>query len=225
MPEGGRLTITTRAICLSDADVVGQDGAQAGDYVDILETDTGIGMDDVTRGLAFDPFFTTKPLGQGTGLGLSQLYGFVRQSNGLIGIDSAVGRGTTVRVSLRRHQSAGRSDAAPASRTAPFEGGKHDVVLLVEDEEVVRSVAAEQLRDLGYEVLGATDGAAALDLLHPMKGGALQTQGSGTSKPSRSVPRGRSMGRTPTLLVEADPRVRRRAHPARIASMNPRGSR
>ena len=165
MPEGGRLTVTTRAVRLADADLVGQDGARAGEYIEILVTDTGIGMDDVTRGLAFDPFFTTKPLGQGTGLGLSQLYGFVRQSNGLIGIDSVVGRGTTVRVSLPRHQSAETGDAAPASGIAPFEGGRHDVVLLVEDEEVVRSVAAEQLRDLGYEVLEATNGAAALDLL------------------------------------------------------------
>ena len=165
MPEGGRLLIATRAVRLAEADVVGQDGARAGEYVEILVTDTGIGMDDVTKGLAFDPFFTTKPLGQGTGLGLSQLYGFVRQSNGLIGIDSAVGRGTTVRVSLPRHQPAGTGEATLISAVAPFEGGRRDVVLLVEDEEVVRSVAAEQLRDLGYEVLEATDGAAALDLL------------------------------------------------------------
>ena len=157
MPEGGRLTIATRAVRLAEADIVGQDGAKAGEYVEILVTDTGIGMDDVTRGLAFDPFFTTKPLGQGTGLGLSQLYGFVRQSNGLIGIDSAVGRGTTVRVSLPRHQPAGTGDAAPASGMSLHEADRHDVVLLVEDEEVVRSVAAEQLE--------APDGAAALELL------------------------------------------------------------
>ena len=165
MPEGGRLTIATRAVRLSDAEIVGQDGALAGDYVEILVTDTGIGMDEVTRGLAFDPFFTTKPLGQGTGLGLSQLYGFVRQSNGLIGIDSAVGRGTTVRISLPRHQSAEPGDASPGSGTASPGNGRRDVVLLVEDEEVVRSVAAEHLRDLGYEVVEATDGVAALDLL------------------------------------------------------------
>ncbi len=165
MPEGGRLTIATRALRLGDADVVGQDGARAGEYVEILVTDTGIGMDDVTRGLAFDPFFTTKPLGQGTGLGLSQLYGFVRQSNGVIGIDSVVGQGTTVRVSLPRHRSAGTGDATPAADIVRPEASRHDVVLLVEDEEVVRSVAAEQLRDLGYAVLEATDGGAALDLL------------------------------------------------------------
>ncbi len=165
MPGGGRLLIATRCVRLADSEIVGQEGAQPGEHVEISVTDTGVGMDDVTRDLAFDPFFTTKPLGQGTGLGLSQLYGFVRQSGGVIGIESAVGEGTTVQVSLPRHQEAEAGAEAPAPGPGPVEAGRHDVVLLVEDEDVVRSVAAEQLRDLGYRVLEAKDGVAALQLL------------------------------------------------------------
>ncbi len=165
MPDGGRLVIATRDVRLANQEVVGQDGAHAGEYVEISVTDTGVGMDDVTRELAFDPFFTTKPLGQGTGLGLSQLYGFVRQSSGVIAIESAVGEGTTVRISLPRHQAAGEGDAAAAVGSEPVDAGRHDVVLLVEDEDVVRAVAAEQLRDLGYRVLEAKNGVAALRLL------------------------------------------------------------
>ena len=165
MPDGGRLVIATRGVRLAKSESIGQDGARPGEHVEISVTDTGTGMDDVTRDLAFDPFFTTKPLGQGTGLGLSQLYGFVRQSGGIIGIESAVGEGTTVQVSLPRHQVAEAGDEAPASGPEPVEAGRHDVVLLVEDEDVVRSVAAEQLRDLGYRVLEARNGVAALQLL------------------------------------------------------------
>ncbi len=165
MPSGGRLLIATRCVRLADSEIVGQEGARSGEHVEISVADTGVGMDDVTRDLAFDPFFTTKPLGQGTGLGLSQLYGFVRQSGGVIGIESAVGEGTTVQVSLPRHQEAEAGEEAPAPGPEPVEAGRHDVVLLVEDEDVVRSVAAEQLRDLGYRVLEARDGVAALQLL------------------------------------------------------------
>ncbi len=164
MPGGGRLLISTRCVRLADAEIFGQEGAVAGDYVEVSVADTGIGMDDMTRDLAFDPFFTTKPLGQGTGLGLSQLYGFVRQSNGIIGIESALGEGTTVQVSLPRHHSAGAGGDAPAG-SGTARGGQHDVVLLVEDEDVVRAGAAEQLRDLGYQVMEAKDGVAALQLL------------------------------------------------------------
>ncbi len=164
MPEGGRLLIATRSVRLTDTEVAGQEGARAGEHVEVSVTDTGVGMDDITRDLAFDPFFTTKPLGQGTGLGLSQLYGFVRQSNGVIGIESTVGDGTTVQISLPRHHAAGTGGDASAE-AEPVDAGRHDVVLLVEDEDVVRAVAAEQLRDLGYRVLEAKNGVAALQLL------------------------------------------------------------
>ncbi len=113
MPDGGRLVIATRGVRLAKSESIGQDGARPGEHVEISVTDTGTGMDDVTRDLAFDPFFTTKPLGQGTGLGLSQLYGFVRQSGGVVGIESAVGKGTTVQLSLPRHRADGADDEVP----------------------------------------------------------------------------------------------------------------
>lgn len=166
MPGGGTLTIGAENVRLSEADVAGQEGAAPGDYVEIAVTDTGSGMDEATRERAFEPFFTTKPIGQGTGLGLSQLHGFTRQSGGAVHLDSAPGRGTTVRLYLPRHADAGKEtepagpDRADASRTDTGE-----VVLLVEDEAAVRKVAAERLRELGYAVLEAADGPAALRLL------------------------------------------------------------
>ena len=108
---------------------------------------------------AFEPFFTTKPLGQGTGLGLSQIHGFVRQSGGVVRLESAPGQGTTVRIFLPRHK------PAPADSAGGGEAAG-DVVLLVENEEDVRQTVAEWLRELGYHVLEAPDGAAALRLLH-----------------------------------------------------------
>lgn len=103
MPGGGRLIINTRHLQLSSADVAGQDGAMAGDYVETAVTDTGAGMRPEVLASAFEAFFTTKPVGQGTGLGLSQLHGFVRQAGGVVRLDSAPGHGTTVRFCLPRH--------------------------------------------------------------------------------------------------------------------------
>jgi len=103
MPDGGRLTISTRHVQLSEADVAGQDGAMPGDYVEIAVADTGIGMTPAVLAGAFEPFFTTKPAGQGTGLGLSQLHGFVQQSGGVVRLESAPGQGTTVWIALPRH--------------------------------------------------------------------------------------------------------------------------
>ncbi len=165
MPEGGRLTIGIEGVSLSAADVAGQEGAMPGDYVEISVADTGTGMDEVIRARAFEPFFTTKPLGQGTGLGLSQLYGFVRQSDGVVRLDSAPGRGTVVRLYLPRHESM-QQDGEAASQTAvPQDTGAGEAVLLVEDEADVRGPAAERLRELGYTVLEAANGPAALRLL------------------------------------------------------------
>jgi PAS domain S-box-containing protein len=169
MPDGGKLTIATRQVRLSAAEVAHEEGAAPGDYVEIAVTDTGTGMDEATRAHVFEPFFTTKPLGQGTGLGLSQLYGFVRQSYGVVRLDSAPGRGTTVRFYLPRHGQAvggGAEDAkAEAAARPPADDVGRGTVLLVEDEEGVRAVAAEHLRDLGYEVLEAADGPSALRAL------------------------------------------------------------
>ncbi len=164
MPGGGRLTIGCRAARLAAADVAGHGAAQPGDYREVFVTDTGSGMDEATRALAFDPFFTTKPLGQGTGLGLSQIYGFVRQSNGVVRLDSAPGQGTTVRLYLPRSGPQAAAEGAPPP-AGTDDAGHGEVVLLVEDEAVVRALAAEQLRELGYAVLEAEDGPAALRVL------------------------------------------------------------
>ena len=163
MPKGGRLTIATADTHLAEADVAGQEGAVPGEYVEITVADTGAGMDEATRARAFEPFFTTKPLGQGTGLGLSQLYGFVRQSDGMVRLDSAPGQGTTVRLYLPRHADTGGQEtrAGPGRAGAP-PAGAGETVLLVEDETQVRELAAERLRELGYSVLEAADGSAAL---------------------------------------------------------------
>jgi len=166
MPGGGRLTVGTEDVRLSAADIAGQDGARAGDYVEITVADTGTGMDEATRARAFEPFFTTKPLGQGTGLGLSQLYGFVRQSGGFVRLDSAPGRGTAVRLSLPRN--AGASGAHEAAAATDLQAGpavSGGTVLLVDDEAGVRTVLAEALRELGYRVLEAGDGPGGLDAL------------------------------------------------------------
>ena len=165
MPDGGRLVIGTKDVSLSEADVAGHEGARPGNYVEISVADTGTGMDEATRAHAFEPFFTTKPLGQGTGLGLSQLYGFVRQSDGVVRLDSAPGQGTVVRLYLPRHDLVRGQEERAAPRTEPEGASAGETVLLVEDEDSVRAVAVEHLRELGYTVIEATDGAAALRLL------------------------------------------------------------
>ena len=167
MPAGGTLTLGTETVQLGPADVVGHEGAFPGDYVEISVTDTGMGMDKATRARAFEPFFTTKPLGQGTGLGLSQLYGFVRQTGGLVRLESAPGQGTTIRLLLPRHAE-GATAAAPTQRSdAPaIPGVIGGTVLVVEDEAAVRAVVTEALREQGCRVLEAGDGAAGLRLLH-----------------------------------------------------------
>ena len=165
MPDGGSLVIATKDVILSEADVSSQEDAKPGDYVEISVADTGVGMDEATRARAFEPFFTTKPLGQGTGLGLSQLYGFMRQSNGVVRLDSALGQGTVVRLYLPRHQDVRTTQDEPARRLEPAGASSGETVLLVEDEGDVRVLAAEHLRDLGYAVLEVADGSEALRLI------------------------------------------------------------
>jgi CheY-like chemotaxis protein len=165
MPEGGTLTVSVRDVPLSATDIASQDGVQSGEYVEIAVADTGVGMDEATRLRAFEPFFTTKPIGQGTGLGLSQLYGFAKQSGGAVWLDSAPGQGTTVRLYLPRHTLVPPDDTPPTSQAEPETVIAGAVVLLVEDEAQVRHTAAEALRDLGYQVLEAANGLSALELL------------------------------------------------------------
>ena len=169
MPTGGRLIIRTVMLRLGPEDVAGPEGAAPGDYVEISVADSGTGMDEVTRARAFEPFFTTKPLGQGTGLGLSQLYGFVRQTGGLVRLDSAPGQGTTVGLYLPRHtevaevQDTHRHDAQSSANASRVIRG---TVLVVEDEDAVRAVVAEALREQGCRVLEAGDGSAGLQVLN-----------------------------------------------------------
>jgi CheY-like chemotaxis protein len=163
MPEGGRLTIEA-----SNADVdetyAGKADIAPGQYVCVAVSDTGTGMDRETQSRAFDPFFTTKPPGQGTGLGLSQVYGFVRQSGGHVRIYSEIGEGTTIKIYLPRHLMAHIADEERASAVA-LPRAKDETVLVVEDDSDVRNATTEMLRELGYRVLEAADGSVALRLL------------------------------------------------------------
>ncbi len=163
MPKGGRLTIETGCVTVASSESHA-DGLEPGDYVVISVADTGIGMSPETLAKAFDPFFTTKPIGQGTGLGLSMIYGFAKQSRGHVGIESALKKGTTVRLYLPRYWGAmGDDHASPAVTKPPH--GSGETVLVVEDDASVRLLIAEVLRELGYSCLEAADGQAALPLL------------------------------------------------------------
>jgi two-component system NtrC family sensor kinase len=165
MPAGGKLTIETGNAFLDEAYCESVDGVKPGQYILISMTDTGTGMSPEVIGKAFDPFFTTKPAGAGTGLGLSQVHGFVRQSGGHIRIYSEVGEGTTVKIYLPRSfvraGKASNQTAAPESRK-----GQKETVLVVEDDPDVRSYVTETLRGLNYRVLEAADGESALTLVH-----------------------------------------------------------
>ncbi len=168
MPEGGRLTLETGNTMLDEAYAAANPESAAGQFVLIAVSDTGSGMPAEVRQRAFEPFFTTKAEGVGTGLGLSQVYGFVRQSGGHVKIYSEPGSGTTVKIYLPRRIAA--EAAAPDSTLhyADAPGGTA-TVLVVEDHEEVRSYAAGALAHLGYRVLQAADAATGLAMLaaHP----------------------------------------------------------
>jgi len=165
MPEGGKLTIETANSHLDDAYAAAQRDVTPGQYVAICVTDTGTGMPPDLIARAFDPFFTTKPLGQGTGLGLSMVYGFAKQSEGHARIYSEVGRGTTVRIYLPRHRGAVTEETASPGSLEPPRAEAGETVLVVEDEPVVRNLIVEVLQDLGYRALEAADGPAGLKIL------------------------------------------------------------
>jgi CheY-like chemotaxis protein len=164
MPSGGRLTIETRNVMLDEAYARSQDDVQPGDYVQVAVTDTGTGMSKDVVDRAFDPFFTTKGIGQGTGLGLSQVYGFVKQSGGHVRIYSESGQGTTVKLYLPRQAVM----TPPLDTTVPASAPRaalDETILVVEDEPDVRVFARETLRGLGYGVHEAGDGKTALDII------------------------------------------------------------
>jgi PAS domain S-box-containing protein len=168
MPEGGRLTIETQNAHLDARYAAAHLGVAAGQYVLIAVTDTGSGMPEEVIAKAFDPFFTTKEVGRGTGLGLSQVYGFVKQSGGHVKIYSEPGEGTTVKVYLPRLIGAQGEAAEEGAPEMPL-GERQEVVLVVEDEPAVRQFTVDALVELGYRVLEADGAAAALRLLdaHP----------------------------------------------------------
>jgi PAS domain S-box-containing protein len=163
--SGGRLTIETAHAALDEAGTGAWEGAAPGDYVRITVADDGTGMPPDVLAHVFEPFFTTKPTGQGTGLGLSQLYGFMRQSLGVVRLDSELGVGTSVHLYLPRgHGEAGgiADIAVPRHRLLPAETVAPATVLLVEDEEMIREITAETLREAGYRVVEAADGPSGL---------------------------------------------------------------
>ncbi|ONF97037.1 PAS domain S-box protein [Sphingomonas jeddahensis] len=166
MPEGGTLTIETCNAHLDDAYAARQREVKPGQYVCICVTDTGVGMTADTISKAFEPFFTTKPIGQGTGLGLSMIYGFARQSEGYAKIYSEVGKGTTFKLYLPRHYGEGEEDEGHNVELADeLRAERGEVVLVVEDETAVRSLVVDVLEELGYRALEAVDGPSGLKIL------------------------------------------------------------
>ena len=173
MEGGGRLAIETANVHLDACQAAGHPGAAPGPHVLIAVSDNGSGMTPDVIAQAFEPFFTTKPVGRGSGLGLSQVYGFIQQSGGHVRIESVPGRGTTVRMYLPRladvpQQPACPEAAAPLPPAAP-PAGRGEVVLVVDDEPGVRQCSVDALDELGYRVLQADGAAAALRLIdaHP----------------------------------------------------------
>jgi PAS domain S-box-containing protein len=168
MPDGGTLTIATADRLLDEADLADQDEVKPGSYVEMAVTDTGTGMTPDVLARAFEPFFTTKPTGRGTGLGLSQVFGFVRQSGGFVRLESATGRGTTVRIYLPRFEAVDAAGLAPSRQPEPMvlSGVQATgTVLVVEDEADVREMIVRMLRELGCQVLEAGDGPAGLKIV------------------------------------------------------------
>ena len=164
MKSGGRLTIETSNAYIDEAYAAGQAEVTPGQYVSVSISDTGEGMSADTMARAFEPFFTTKPVGRGTGLGLSQVYGFVKQSGGHVKLYSEPGQGTTVRIYLPRWD--GDAEASEPQQDTPIpEGEREETILVVEDADDERAYSVESLRVLGYRVIEAHDGAAALRLL------------------------------------------------------------
>jgi PAS domain S-box-containing protein len=167
MPDGGKLIIETSNAHLDAAYAARRDEVKPGQYVQIALTDTGIGMPREVAENAFEPFFTTKQIGEGSGLGLSQVFGFVKQSGGHVTIYSQVGLGTTVRIYLPRLLSPEPPLGAPEVELEenPANYAGHETILVVEDDEDVRAFTSESLRGLGYRVLEAGDASSALNAL------------------------------------------------------------
>ncbi|MGN2251777.1 PAS domain-containing protein [Frateuria sp. GZRe12] len=170
MPSGGRMIIETSNAYL-DASYVGNNGETTpGRHAVVCVTDTGCGMSEETRARVFEPFFTTKEVGRGTGLGLSMVYGFIKQSGGHVQIESEPGRGTSVKLYLPRLDREAEYECESPCGTEPQESLREETVLVAEDDDDVRAYTVECLRGLGYRVLEAHDGASALRLLERQEG-------------------------------------------------------
>jgi two-component system cell cycle sensor histidine kinase/response regulator CckA len=197
MPAGGTLSLETRQLQLEGpASDTHRVPMRPGQYVELSVRDTGVGMDARTLAHVFEPFFTTKGVGRGTGLGLSTVYGIVKQSSGYVFVESAVGQGTTIRILLPEAD----DPLAPHSRASgPGAGGSGETVLVVDDEPVVLAMMTRSLREAGYEVLAAADGPSALALAqgHP---GPIHVLVTDLAMPGM---RGRELARAMAKIVPA----------------------
>jgi PAS domain S-box-containing protein len=164
MPKGGTLTLETANTWVDDSGAKERD-MERGQYVAICVTDTGGGMSAETVAKAFDPFFTTKPIGQGTGLGLSMVYGFAKQSNGQARIYSELGQGTTVKIYLPRHVGKSHDKELDAQTAELPRTGEGETVLIVDDEPTIRMLIGDTLSELGYRAIEVADGASGLKIL------------------------------------------------------------
>ncbi len=164
MPAGGRITVETGNRWV-DRDYAARCDIPEGQYLSVCVTDTGTGMTPEVAARVFEPFFTTKPLGEGTGLGLSMIYGFARQSGGHVRIQSEVGLGTTVCLYLPRHHGEAEADAGADETARLGRVGRGETVLVVDDEPSVRMLVVDVLTDMGYATVEAADGAAGLKVL------------------------------------------------------------
>jgi CheY-like chemotaxis protein len=165
MPHGGRLTIETANRWI-DGPAAREHDLAIGQYVSLCVTDTGTGMPADVIAHAFDPFFTTKPLGQGTGLGLSMVYGFAKQSGGQVRIYSEMGKGTTVCIYLPRHVGESEEDGTePEVRVTSFISMPGKRILVVDDESIVRMLMVDALTDIGFDALESHDGPSALRVI------------------------------------------------------------
>ncbi|MBZ2208354.1 PAS domain S-box protein [Massilia soli] len=165
MPDGGVLTIETANTSLDEVYASNYSGVTPGDYVMLAVSDSGSGIAPDMLARVFEPFYTTKQMGKGTGLGLAMVYGFVMQSKGHVAISSELGHGTTVKIYLPR-LAGGELAARSADRPAEIENGNGQLILVTEDDAMVRAYACGQLKELGYRVIEAASGADALALLH-----------------------------------------------------------
>lgn len=164
MPKGGKLSVSTKNVSFTEDDIADGFEITPGDYVQLSVSDTGCGMTDEVKARIFEPFFTTKELGEGTGLGLASIYGFAQQSGGAVNVYSEAGHGSVINVYLPRHTEAliAKPDSRPANiKSIDFES----LILVVEDNDMVRKITVKRLRALGYDTFQASDGPEAVSIL------------------------------------------------------------